>query len=287
MRPLNAPSRAAPLVSMLLLLGTNAVAANSEVGESSYRRLGDVSSLVNNNKWLEFDTTSTIDSFAIPCSTGCSNAASSQALGTTTSPWTYTSASCTQLTVLQGYDTGDSIYQVLDGNTVLGNTTQGTAGTTCTSDPTVCFADTKAGRFQATLAKGSHSIQIQVKFQTTASDGGWFMINTTACPPTKAPTKAPTKSPNTSPTKPPTKKPTKSPSATNSPSDIKCISKLNCAKMIRTDNLCGCKKAIAGNSDCVKKKAKNKCCPVGRDKSYVALVYKKFVRLCTKGIGSG
>jgi hypothetical protein len=296
MSPVRIASRAAPLVSVLLLLSTKASSSDSEVEEASSRRhLGDVSSLVSNNKWLEFDTNSTIDSLAFPCSTGCSSAASSLALGSTTEPWTYTSASCTQLTVLQGYDTGDSIYQVLDGNTVLGNTTQGSAGTACTSDPTVCFADAKAGRLQTTLAKGTHSIRIQVKLQTTASDGGWFMINTTACPPSKAPTKAPTKtptkvptkSPNTSPTKAPTKKPTKSPSATNSPSDIKCISKLNCAKLIRNDKLCGCKKAIAGNKDCVKKKAKNKCCPVGRDKNYVALVYKKFVRLCTKGIGSG
>jgi hypothetical protein len=228
MCPLTVASRAAPLISLLLLLGISAAA--NEAGESSSsqrrrRRLGDVSALVGNNKWLEFDTNNTIDLFAFPCSTGCSSAPSSLALGSTTEPWTYTSTSCTQLTVLQGYDTGDSIYQVYDGATVLGNTTLGTPGTTCTSDPTVCFADTKAGRYQTTLAKGTHSIRIQVKFQTTASDGGWFMLNTTACPPTKAPTKAPTKTPTKTPTKAPTKTPTKAPTKSPDKSPTKAPTK--------------------------------------------------------------
>jgi hypothetical protein len=231
MCPLPVASRAAPLISLLLLLGTSAAAAaENEAGESSSsqrrrRRLGDVSTLVNSNKWLEFDTNSTIDSFAFPCSTGCSNASSSLALATTAAPWTYTSLSCTQLTVLQGYNTGDSIYQVSDGNTVLGSTSLGTAGTNCTFDPTACFAGNEAGRFQTTLAKGNHSILIQVKFQNTTTDGGWFMLNTTACPPSKAPTKAPTKTPTKTPTKAPTKTPTKAPTKSPDKSPTKSPTK--------------------------------------------------------------
>lgn len=178
------------------------------------RRLGSVTTTIGNGKWQEFDPATTVGSDVLPCSSSCSNATTSEALGpTNTAPWTFNSTNCTTLTVIQGGTTGAAVYTVLDGTTVLGNTTAGTAGD-CGDDPTVCFASDATGKRTFPLGAGLHSIRILAVTQTNESDGGWFQINATGCPTTSAPTRVPTRTPTKSPSQNSTKAPTRAPTRT-------------------------------------------------------------------------
>ena len=221
------------LVSSLLFMSLSCSFANGEtegLSEASnnriHRGLGSITNKVNSGTWLEFESDAVVGSLAYGCdpvSSYCSVSSNSEAIGVNnTSPWSFTSSCWTQLTVMEGYSSGDSIFEVFDNGVSLGNTSQGTTGYDCEEDPSVCWGDTKVGKGQWTLAPGSHSIQIKVMYQEWYGDGGWLQLKTMSCPasanPTKAPialpkapSKKPTSKPNKSPTKKPTFKPTKLP----------------------------------------------------------------------------
>jgi hypothetical protein len=148
-----------------------------------HRALGDVTGKID-GKWQEFRIRAAGGSVASGCTSRCSAASTSEPLGTNTSPWKYTTRSCTRVEVVQGYGAGIAYYDVYDNGEKIYTTSVGDDdGETSTTNPATAWTNPKFGKGTKKRPAGTHSIVIKTNWMNPdyGSAAGWFRIRTVDC----------------------------------------------------------------------------------------------------------
>jgi hypothetical protein len=143
--------------------------------------------------WQEFrHGAASVGSAVTPCPNldYCSSSEQAEPLESLESPWTFSlTSSCVTLTVMEGYHSGQAVYQVADKGRLLGSTSVGTYSEDCWDDPVACKAlpPSVVGRGSWLLTPGNHSLTITIgnlmgDYPEDVDDGGWFQLAPTSCP---------------------------------------------------------------------------------------------------------